>query len=111
MKSKELYQLTSEIAMFLEDLAEDADLEDLDDESVKSLPEMSYADAILNWRQDQMNAYSFFSTDSKLLLKFKDQLTEKYGLPILSKEEGQIREIELRKEMEVRRMKTKTFLN
>lgn len=109
--SEELMQLTSEIGLFLEDCAERSGSWDHDEESFFSVPEMGYADALLKWRADGKNPNSFFSTNSALLLQFKDQLEEKYGLPILTTEAGARREAELRLKMQVFRKNTTSFLN
>lgn len=106
--TKELVQLTAEVAMYIEDLI---DGEGMSNESFDSMPEMSYADALISWRKDGKNANSWFSTDSALLLKYAHELEERFELPILSREEGMKRERELRYIMPVHRMTTKTFLN
>lgn len=105
--SVELCMLTSEIAQYIEDMLDGKE----DPESFDALPEMGYADALLHWRKDGKNADSFFSTDSKLLLRFRSELERQYGLPILTEEEGLEREKKLRREMDVYRMTTKHFLN
>lgn len=112
--TKELVRLTAEVAMFLEDLfLKDpvAGSNEILEGSGDSLPEMSYADALIAWHKDGKNTNSWFSTDSSYLLKYAHQLEKRFGLPVLSREDGMKRERETRLRMSVRRMTTKTFLN
>ena len=112
--TRELVRLTSEVAMFLEELfLEDPVMgsDEILEGSGESMPEMSYADALISWRKDGKNINSWFSTDSSLLLKYARELEERFGLLVLSHEDGIKRERELRHRMAVRRMTTRTFLN
>lgn len=62
-----------------------------------------YAEALTKWEEDNKNPNSFFSTEDPGMLHFRLELTERFGLPVLDREEGMIHEKRMRERMRIYR--------
>jgi len=72
----------------------------------------AYASALAHWEENDFNSDSFMSTDNELLLVYSDALVERFGLPILNKEDGEMLErILMERKRVMRRDVSKDFLN
>lgn len=83
--------LAAEISQFLQDLSKR--------ETVNHPPPWSdfpYAEALLRWKSRGSHPMDFFSTDDQFFLHFREQLMERYGLLILSRNEALVREESLK---------------
>jgi hypothetical protein len=88
MDSKSLEKM-EKIEKFLDSIVEDhEDKERLHFDELMVMDMHSYAAALAHWEGDGFNPRSFMSTDSALLLKYRDRLQEKFGMPIMTEEEG-----------------------
>lgn len=104
---KESMVKMEEVETFLDGLIEDYQERGqlhLDEDCVNVT--YGYASAIVNWEKDGRNPGSWFSTDNELFLKYKEQLQEKFKLPIMTREEGERHEEEMKKIMSIYRHKT-----
>ena len=52
---------------------------------------LCYGEALVAWEQEkkEKNPNSFFSTDDPVMLRFRKELTKKFGLPVMTHEEAE----------------------
>lgn len=104
---KESLEKMEEVETFLDDLIEDyqeCGQLHFDEDCVSVM--YGYAAALINWEKDGNNPGSWFSTDNELFLKYREQLQEKFRLPIMTREDGEAHEEEMKKLLTVYRHKT-----
>lgn len=47
-----------------------------------------YGEALWRWHNDNQNPRSFFYTEDPYMIMYAEQLTEKFGLPVMSREQA-----------------------
>lgn len=91
---KQIAAKANEVGMFIWDLlAEDQD-RDMPDDGAMENWDFAYGEALLDAETDGAQI-RYMSTDSPVLLEFRKELQEKFGLEILTYEEGIKRDNEM----------------